>query len=95
MQFNVLFPGETLFRDNTLNALGDSDGCNLGPKNSVWSLYARSQLLYASSLYVEWNKEINKNERNELAMRAWLETEKIEAMLNSHSCDIERCSCEY
>jgi len=90
----VLFPGETLFRGNMPNALSDSDGCNLGPKNSVWALYARSQLLYTSSLYVEWSEEIDEDERNEIAKRAWLETENIEAMLNSHSCDIERCSSE-
>jgi len=92
LQFNVLFPGETLFSDGTPEALAGSDGCKLGPKNSVWSLYARSQLLYASSLYVEWNKEMKENEKNEFAMRAWLETENIEATLNSHSCDIEKTS---
>lgn len=91
----MLFPGETLFGDSPPEALAGSDGCKLGSKNSVWSLYARSQLLYASSLYVEWNKEMKENEKNEFAMRAWLETENIEATLNSHSCDIEKTSSEY
>jgi hypothetical protein len=92
--FNVFFPGETLFRGSNPRSTYDVLPGGPSPKDSVWALYARSQLLYASAVHVKYGDRLNEQAKAEFAVRAWLETERIEAQLDMHTCDIERATSE-
>ena len=61
----------------------------------VWSLYARSALLYSSCFAVRVNPLIPDADKEEFALRAWIETETIEAALNLHKCGIEKAMSEW
>lgn len=65
------------------------------PKDSVWALYARSQLLFVAAVYVKHSERLSEQEKAEFAVRAWLETERIEGQLDSHTCDIEKATSEF
>ena len=63
-------------------------------KQSVWSLYARSQLLFSSCLAMRYDSSINDMDKADFAVQAWVETEAIEAALNTHTCGIEKATSE-
>lgn len=93
-QFNVLFPGETLFRGSNPRAAYDILPGDPSPKDSVWALYARSQLLFVSAVHVKHSDRLTEQAKAEFAVRAWLETERIEAQLDLHTCDVEKATSE-
>lgn len=93
--FKVLLPGETLFwGNNPRSTTHDVLLGNSSPKDSVWALYARSQLLYASAVHVKHSDRLSEQAKSEFAVRAWLETERIETELNMHTCEIEKATSE-
>ena len=92
--FKILFPGEALFGGNNSQSTYDTLPGDPSPKNSVWALYARSQLLYASAVHVTYSDRLSEHAKSEFAVRAWLETERIEAQLDMHTCDVERATRE-
>lgn len=94
LQFNILFPGETLFRGNNPRAAYDILPGDPSPKDSVWALYARSQLLFVSAVHIKYSDRLTEQAKAEFAVRAWLETERIEAQLDLHTCDVEKATSE-
>jgi hypothetical protein len=90
--FKVLFPGETLFRGGNPRSTYDVLTGDPSPKDSVWALYTRSQLLYASAVHAKHSDRLGEQTKAEFAMGAWLETERIEVQLDMHTCDIERAN---
>lgn len=64
------------------------------PKDSVWALYARSQLLFTTAVHVKYTDRLTEQTKAEFAVRAWLETERIEAQLDLHTCDVEKSTSE-
>lgn len=93
--FKVLFPGETLFRGSNPRSTHDVLSGDRSPKDSMWALYARSRLLYASAMHVKFSNHLSEQAKAEFAVRAWLETERVEAQLDMHTCDIERTTGGY
>ncbi|KAF8318453.1 hypothetical protein DL93DRAFT_2054507 [Clavulina sp. PMI_390] len=89
---NVLFPGETLYRGSNPKLSYDILPGDPSPKDSVWALYARSQLLFASAAHVKYSDRLSEKDKAEFAVRAWLETERIEAQLDVHTCDVEKAT---
>ncbi|KAF9519718.1 hypothetical protein BS47DRAFT_1324447 [Hydnum rufescens UP504] len=81
--FNVFFPGETLFGPPQMQD-------DLAAKHSVWALYSRCYMLYTSCLSMHHDESITEYDKGQIAVQAWLECERIERMLNKHTCDIER-----
>ncbi|KAF9519732.1 hypothetical protein BS47DRAFT_1312358 [Hydnum rufescens UP504] len=83
--FKVFFPGEGLFGTPQMQ-----DG--LAAKHSIWALYSRSYLLYTGCFSVHHDESISEYDKGQFAVQAWLECERIEKMLNTHTCDIESAS---
>jgi hypothetical protein len=59
---------------------------------SIWALADRASLLWSQCVRRRGNTSMNDFEKAQYAMSTWLETEKIEEALNSHTCDIEKSS---
>ena len=59
-------------------------------KESVWALYMRTMLLWHGCLRMRWDASRPDPEKAQFAVQAWLETDKIEKALDSHTCGIER-----
>ncbi|KAF9515856.1 hypothetical protein BS47DRAFT_1315770, partial [Hydnum rufescens UP504] len=84
-KYHILFPGEALYRSkSTLN--------DRSPKDTIWALYARCQLLYASCLDAQKDNTLDDVQRGQFAVQAWLEAERLEAALDTHSCKFEQSS---
>ena len=56
----------------------------------MWALYMRTMLLWHSCIRMRSNVGIGDAEKAQFAVSAWLEMDKIEEALNSHTCGIER-----
>ncbi|KAF9508632.1 hypothetical protein BS47DRAFT_1332585 [Hydnum rufescens UP504] len=65
---------------------------DLAAKHSVWALYSRCHMLYSSCLTVHHDESISEYDKGQLAVQAWLESERIEKMLDRHTCDIEKAT---
>ncbi|THH01910.1 hypothetical protein EW026_g884 [Hermanssonia centrifuga] len=78
--YALLFPGESLVATST------------GPsrKETVWALYMRTMLLWHTCIRMRSNTILGDPEKAQFAVSAWLEVDKIEEALNSHTCGIER-----
>lgn len=80
VQYALLFPGESL--------------APLAPrpasKDTVWALYIRTALLWHSCIRMRSNMSLSDGEKAQFAVTAWLEIDRIEEALNSHTCGIER-----
>jgi hypothetical protein len=61
-------------------------------KHSIWALHARCHMLYTSCLSVHHDGSISEYDKGQFAVQAWLESERIEKMLNTHTCDLERAT---
>jgi hypothetical protein len=94
LQYQVFFPGETLFRGSDPRTSFDLLPGDPSPKDSIWALYARSQLLFTSCVHVQHSDRMSEADKAEFAVRAWLETERIERALNLHTCDVEKATSE-
>lgn len=88
--FRILFPGETLFRGSNPRPTYDVLPGDPLPKDSVWALYARGRLLYASAVHIKDSDRLSQQAKAEFAVHAWLETERIEAQLDRHTCNVEK-----
>ncbi|KZT12056.1 uncharacterized protein LAESUDRAFT_641362 [Laetiporus sulphureus 93-53] len=77
--FALLLPGESLFRAATPAS-----------KDSVWALYMRSLLLWNGCVRMRADMSMSDAEKAQYAMDTWMEIDRIEETLNSHTCDIER-----
>jgi hypothetical protein len=49
-------------------------------------------MLYAGCLSVHHDESISEYDEGQFAVQAWLESERIERMLDAHTCDIEKAS---
>ncbi|KAI0671648.1 hypothetical protein C8Q78DRAFT_1078442 [Trametes maxima] len=56
----------------------------------TWALYMRTLLLWHSCLRMRCDLSLNDTDRAQYAMSAWLEIDRIEALLNRHTCAVER-----
>ncbi|KAF9519727.1 hypothetical protein BS47DRAFT_1083978 [Hydnum rufescens UP504] len=83
--FKVFFPGERLFGTPQMQD-------DLAAKHSIWALYSRCYMLYTSCFSVHHDESISEYDKGQLAMQAWLECERIENMLDAHTCDIEKAT---
>ncbi|KAF9519741.1 hypothetical protein BS47DRAFT_1288133 [Hydnum rufescens UP504] len=83
--FKVFFPAERLFGTPQMQV-------DLAAKHSIWALQARCHMLYTSCLSVHHDESISEYDKGQFAVQAWLETEQIKQMLDSHTCDIERAN---
>jgi len=83
--FKVFLPGEKLFGPSQMQD-------DLAAKHSVWALYSRCHMLYSSCLTVHHDENVSEYDKGQLAMQAWLECERIENMLDAHTCDIEKAT---
>ncbi|PCH40106.1 hypothetical protein WOLCODRAFT_98280 [Wolfiporia cocos MD-104 SS10] len=77
--FRLLFLGESLF-PSTCEAA----------KESVWSLYVRSMLLWNSCVRMRSDPTMSNADKSQYAMDTWLEINAIEEAFSRHSCEIER-----
>jgi hypothetical protein len=84
-QFQVFFPGERLFGTPQMQD-------DLAAKHTVWALYSRCYMLYTSCFTVHHDESISEYDKGQFALQAWLECERMERMLNTHTCDIERAN---
>jgi hypothetical protein len=81
-QFKVFFPGEKLFRTSQTQD-------DLAAKHSVWALHSRCDMLYSSCLTVHHAESISEYDKGQFAVQAWLESERIVKMLDTHTCNFE------
>ncbi|KAF9519724.1 hypothetical protein BS47DRAFT_1312356 [Hydnum rufescens UP504] len=81
--FKVFFPGEKLFGTPQMQD-------DLTAKHSIWALQSRCYMLYTSCFSVHHDASISEYDKGQFAVQAWLESEQIEKMLNTHTCNIER-----
>ncbi|KAI9066862.1 hypothetical protein FKP32DRAFT_1673551 [Trametes sanguinea] len=79
--YALLFPGENLAPPGSLSIASSKD--------SVWALYMRALLLWHSCLRMRCDMSLCDADRAQYAMRAWLEIDRIEGMLDRHSCIVE------
>ncbi|KAI0764498.1 hypothetical protein BD413DRAFT_575275 [Trametes elegans] len=79
--YALLFPGENLAPPGTSPVATSKD--------SVWSLYMRTLLLWHSCLRMRCDTSLCDADRAQYAMGAWLEIDAIEATLDRHSCTVE------
>jgi hypothetical protein len=87
-QFKVFFPGERLFGTPQMRD-------DLAAKHSIWALYSRCYMLYTSCFSVHHDESISEYDKGQFAVQACLESERMEKMLNTHTCDLERASCRF
>ncbi|KAI0642505.1 hypothetical protein C8Q79DRAFT_916852 [Trametes meyenii] len=80
--YALLFPGENVTPPGTLSIASSKD--------SIWALYMRTLLLWHSCLRMRCDLSLNDTDRAQYAMSAWLEIDRIEALLNRHTCAVER-----
>ncbi|CDO76931.1 hypothetical protein BN946_scf185006.g13 [Trametes cinnabarina] len=79
--YALLFPGENLAPPGTLTLASSKD--------SVWALYMRALLLWHSCLRMRCDATLCDANRAQSALRAWLEIDHIENLLDRHSCIVE------
>ncbi|KAF9519726.1 hypothetical protein BS47DRAFT_1083994 [Hydnum rufescens UP504] len=61
------------------------------PRNTPYGRFTRGAImLYTSCLSVHDDASMSEYDKGQFALQAWLESERIEKMLNSHTCHIER-----
>jgi hypothetical protein len=65
---------------------------DLAAKHSIWALRSRSHMLYAGCLSVHHDESISEHDKGQFAVEAWLESERIEKLLDMHTCDIEKAN---
>ncbi|KAI0044523.1 hypothetical protein FA95DRAFT_1562170 [Auriscalpium vulgare] len=80
--YSILFPGEALLPLQYFDAAAG--------KETVWALYIRAMLLWNSCVRFRGDASHSDADRSAFAMRAWLESEAIERLLDRHSCGVER-----
>ncbi|KAF9519604.1 hypothetical protein BS47DRAFT_1312196 [Hydnum rufescens UP504] len=83
--FKVLFPGEKLFGPPQMR-----DG--LAAKQSTWALRSWCPMLYIGCLSVHYDESMSEYDKGQFAVQAWLESERIQKLLDMHTCDIERAN---
>ncbi|KAF9519731.1 hypothetical protein BS47DRAFT_1358046 [Hydnum rufescens UP504] len=83
--FKVFLPAEKLYGTPQIQD-------DLAAKQSIWALYSRCHMLYSSCLSVHHDESISEYDKGQLAVQAWLECERIENMLDGHTCDIEKAT---
>lgn len=75
-QYSILFPGEAYAR---------TQPSQVSPKESAWSLYCRSMLLWISCIRPRDN-EPSETQAN-FAISAWVETRTVQDALDMHRCN--------
>jgi hypothetical protein len=88
VQFKIFFPGERLFGPLQLPF-------GLAAERSVWALYSRCYMLYTSCFSVHRDESISEYNKGQFALQAWLESERIEKMLHTHTCGIDRANRKF
>jgi len=83
--FKVFFPGERLFGPPQMQD-------DLAAKHSIWALYSQCYLLYTSCFSMRGDESISEYDKGQFAVQAWLECERIENILDAHTCDIEKAT---
>ncbi|KIP08090.1 hypothetical protein PHLGIDRAFT_29730 [Phlebiopsis gigantea 11061_1 CR5-6] len=77
--YALLFPGE------------DFQGPDAKSKETIWALYMRTMLLWHSCVRMRWDSTRTADaEKAQFAVTAWLEIDRIEKALDSHTCGVER-----
>ncbi|KAF9519600.1 hypothetical protein BS47DRAFT_1387894 [Hydnum rufescens UP504] len=83
--FKIFLPGEKLFGPPQVRD-------DLAAKHSIWALRSRCHMLYANCLTVHHDESISEYDKGQFAVEAWLESERIEKLLDMHTCEIEKAN---
>ncbi|KAI6039316.1 hypothetical protein EDC04DRAFT_2686115 [Pisolithus marmoratus] len=76
----LLFPGEAMISHYEA----------IWAKNTVWALLYRTALLWHSCLRMRRDQGASETDRARFGINAWLEADKLERALDSHTCGLER-----
>ena len=52
-------------------------------------------MLYSSCLSVHYDETLSEYEKGQFAVQAWLESERIEKMLDMHTCEVEKATRKF